>query len=125
MNNKTILSVYCYLKPDQIQEGQKALIQMVKSLNSEMNSRFFICSGSPSGTSDEVAIHLCTDVPGAAYDEQQARDIAKKLFGQLNSYKKYIEIQTSEVKSSFPIDEGDVASEDNKYTYTLEEVLPL
>lgn len=126
MSNKTILSVYCHLKPDQIQEGHKAaLIQMVNSLKLEMDSGFLISSGPASGSSNEVAIYLCTVVPSADYDVQQARSIADKLFGQLNSCKKYIDIQTSEVKSSFPIDEGDVASEDNKYTYTLEEVLPL
>lgn len=127
MNSNIILCIYCHLKPDQVQDGHDVLFQMANSLEMEVetDSDFTISSGSASNASDVVVIHLNTDVPRADYDVQQAREIVNNLFGRLNLFKKYIDVQTSEVKYSFAIDEGDVASEDNKYTYTLEEVLPL
>lgn len=100
---------------------------MAKILNTEMEneSNFSISYGSPSNTSNEVSIYLSTKMPGANFDKNEARKIADTIFTQLKNYIEAIDKRTSIVVSSIPLCEGDSANEDNEYTYTLEEVLPL
>lgn len=127
MSNMTILSIYCHLKPNQMQEGRNSLFQKAKIMKPEVenDSNFSISYGSPSITSNEASINLSTKVPGANFDKNEARKIADTIFMQLKNYIEAIDKRTSTVVSSFPLCEGDLANEDNEYTYTLEEVLPL
>lgn len=127
MNNMTILNIHCHLKPSQVQEGHDTLFQMAKILKTEVenDSNFSISYGSPSNNSNGVSIYLITKVPGAIFDKNEARKIADTIFTQLQNYIEAIDKKTSTVVSSFPLGDGDLANEDNEYTYTLEEVLPL